>query len=100
MNCVRSQYHVPCITVFLYQNTYFIVSPLIEVSFDKILQNAKKRNQKLSQEFIGYTLFCLANGILDLHKNYAIHRNINPKFLLVDHEKALLTNMTDTAFLV
>jgi len=100
MTLIQSQYHIKCVTVFLYQNTYFIVSPLIEVSFDKILLNATKSNSSLSAEFIGYTLFCLANGIKDLHKSHAIHRNINPKFLLVAEEKAVLSNMTDTVFLV
>ena len=49
---------------------------------------------------MSYTLYCLCSAVRDMHCSRAIHRNITPSNIIVAQDKALLSNMKDSVFLV
>ena len=48
----------------------------------KILKTAKRIGHHFSEEFCKYTLFCVANGLKDMHDKNILHRDIKSDNIL------------------
>ena len=100
MSLIESQYHVKYCDVFFFKDTYFIVTEQIEKSIEDLISTAQRLSTSLSEAFCNYTLYCLCVAVSDMHKSRVIHRNISPSNIFVGQDRALLSNMKDSVFLV
>ena len=48
----------------------------------KVLQMVKRLKLELSEQFCKYTLFCVANGVSDMHRKDVLHRDVKSDNIL------------------
>ena len=77
MRYIDSPYVLSCEEVFDFDNkVWMFLQYMPGGDLTKILNMAKSTFTELSEEFCKYTLYCVAQGVADMHSNGVLHRDI------------------------
>ncbi len=76
---LNSPYLVKCEEVYEYDGELFVFLELLEGDFSQVI---RKHWKNFNADFIKYTLFTVAKGLKDMHKNNVLHRDIKSDNIL------------------
>ena len=84
LTSINSNYIIQIYNYFIKKNYLYIImeyAPYGDLFY--YIQNKKKNNKRISENYIKYIICSISKGIRDLHRNNIIHRDLKPSNILI-----------------